>query len=193
MARTKQTVSVSCHCCFCSSPFKVRHRAHRLYTGGKQPRKDLRAKASRKRLPTTGGGKQISFSFQDTPVAQLTARQSKSPTGISQAQWLSEKSDAIKSVECVFAFCRTQLIPSQKSTDLLIRKLPFQRLVREIAHDYKVDIRFQSSALGALQESVEAYLVSLFEDTNLCAIHAKRVTIQSKDINLARRLRGERI
>ena len=53
-------------------------------------------------------------------------------------------------------------------------------------------IRFQSSALGALQESVEAYLVSLFEDTNLCAIHAKRVTIQSKDIQLARRLRGER-
>jgi histone H3/H4 len=61
----------------------------------------------------------------------------------------------------------------------LIRKLPFQRLVREIAQDFKSDLRFQSSAIGALQESVEAYLVSLFEDTNLCAIHAKRVTIQS--------------
>jgi histone H3 len=80
----------------------------------------------------------------------------------------------------------------QKSTELLIRKLPFQRLVREIAQDFKSDLRFQSSAIGALQESVEAYLVSLFEDTNLCAIHAKRVTIQSKDIQLARRLRGER-
>ncbi|QWU88410.1 hypothetical protein CA3LBN_002718 [Candidozyma haemuli] len=80
----------------------------------------------------------------------------------------------------------------QKSTDLLIRKLPFQRLVREIAQDFKTDLRFQSSAIGALQESVEAYLVSLFEDTNLCAIHAKRVTIQKKDIQLARRLRGER-
>jgi histone H3 len=80
----------------------------------------------------------------------------------------------------------------QKSTDLLIRKLPFQRLVREIAQDYKHDLRFQSSAIQALQESAEAYLVSLFEDTNLCAIHAKRVTIQSKDIQLARRLRGER-
>ncbi|OBW68105.1 MAG: Uncharacterized protein AUREO_018300 [Aureobasidium pullulans] len=78
----------------------------------------------------------------------------------------------------------------QKSTELLIRKLPFQRLVREIAQDFKSDLRFQSSAIGALQESVEAYLVSLFEDTNLCAIHAKRVTIQSKDIQLARRLRG---
>ncbi|MCJ1479756.1 histone H3.1 [Lambiella insularis] len=77
----------------------------------------------------------------------------------------------------------------QKSTELLIRKLPFQRLVREIAQDFKSDLRFQSSAIGALQESVEAYLVSLFEDTNLCAIHAKRVTIQSKDIQLARRLR----
>merc|ERR1712230_124717 len=64
--------------------------------------------------------------------------------------------------------------------------------LREIAQDFKSDLRFQSSAIGALQESVEAYLVSLFEDTNLCAIHAKRVTIQSKDIQLARRLRGER-
>jgi histone H3 len=80
----------------------------------------------------------------------------------------------------------------QKSTDLLIRKLPFQRLVREIAQDFKSHLRFQSSAIGALQAAVEAYLVSLFEDTNLCAIHAKRVTIQSKDIQLARRLRGER-
>ncbi|XP_063544247.1 histone H3-like [Cydia strobilella] len=65
----------------------------------------------------------------------------------------------------------------QKSTELLIRKLPFQRLVREIAQDFKTDLRFQSSAVMALQEASEAYLVGLFEDTNLCAIHAKRVTI----------------
>ncbi|THH09883.1 hypothetical protein EW145_g1725 [Phellinidium pouzarii] len=81
----------------------------------------------------------------------------------------------------------------QKSTELLIRKLPFQRLVREIAQDFKTDLRFQSSAVMALQEAAEAYLVSLFEDTNLAAIHAKRVTIQPKDLALARRLRGERI
>ncbi|KAF6251374.1 histone H3.1-like protein [Scenedesmus sp. NREL 46B-D3] len=62
----------------------------------------------------------------------------------------------------------------QKSTELLIRKLPFQRLVREIAQDFKTDLRFQSSAVLALQEAAEAYLVGLFEDTNLCAIHAKR-------------------
>uniref|UniRef100_A0AAA9SYR7 Histone H3 n=1 Tax=Bos taurus TaxID=9913 RepID=A0AAA9SYR7_BOVIN len=73
----------------------------------------------------------------------------------------------------------------QKSTELLIRKLPFQRLVREIAQDFKTDLRFQS-------EASEAYLVGLFEDTNLCAIHAKRVTIIPKDIQLARRIRGER-
>ncbi|CAL8264654.1 unnamed protein product [Gadus morhua 'NCC'] len=75
----------------------------------------------------------------------------------------------------------------QKSTELLIRKLPFQRLVREIAQDFKTDLRFQSSAVMALQEASEAYLVGLFEDTNLCAIHAKRVTIMPKDIQLARR------
>jgi histone H3 len=80
----------------------------------------------------------------------------------------------------------------QKSTELLIRKLPFQRLVREIAHDFQSDLRFQSTAVLALQEASEAYLVSLFQDTNLCAIHAKRVTIMPKDIQLARRIRGER-
>ena len=80
----------------------------------------------------------------------------------------------------------------QKSTELLLRKLPFQRLVREIAQDFKTDLRFQGSAILALQEAAEAYLVGLFEDTNLSAIHAKRVTIMPKDIQLARRIRGER-
>jgi histone H3 len=80
----------------------------------------------------------------------------------------------------------------QRSADLLIRKLPFQRLVREIAQEYKHDLRFQSTAILALQEAAEAYLVGLFEDTNLCAIHAHRVTIQPKDMQLARRIRGER-
>ena len=80
----------------------------------------------------------------------------------------------------------------QKSTELLIRKLPFQRLVRKVTHDLKTDMRFQSTAILALQEACEVYLVGLFEDTNLCAIHAKRVTIMPKDIQLARRIRGER-
>ena len=79
----------------------------------------------------------------------------------------------------------------QKSTDLLIRKLPFQKIVREIAGEFKSDLRFQSQAILSLQEACEAYIVGLFEDTNLCAIHAKRVTIMPKDMQLARRIRGE--
>ena len=80
----------------------------------------------------------------------------------------------------------------QKCTNLLIRKLPFQRLIRELAQKFKVDVRFRSSALMALQEAGKAYLVRLFEDTNLCAIHTKRVMIMPKDIQLVRRIRGER-
>ena len=93
---------------------------------------------------------------------------------------------------CCYVPPRSEIRKYQKSTELLIRKLPFQRLVREIAQDFKTDLRFQSSAILALQEASEAYLVGLFEDTNLCAIHAKRVTIMPKDIQLARRIRGER-
>jgi len=83
----------------------------------------------------------------------------------------------------------------QRSTDLLLLKLPFSRLVREIAltvlpAEVGLDLRWQSQAIQALQEAAEAFLVHLFEDTNLCAIHAKRVTIMQKDIQLARRIRG---
>ena len=92
-----------------------------------------------------------------------------------------------------------QIRQYQKTTELLIRKLPFQRLVREIACDTDVirsplcgKVRFQSAAIMALQEASEAYLVGLFEDSNLWAIHAKQVTIMPKDIQLARRIRGER-
>ncbi|XP_072988396.1 histone H3.3-like [Typha latifolia] len=80
----------------------------------------------------------------------------------------------------------------QKTTELLIRKMPFQRLVREIAQDFKMDLRFQSHAVLALQEAAESYIIGMFEDANLCAIHAKRVTIMTKDIQLSRRIRGER-
>jgi histone H3 len=138
----------------------------RKSTGGKAPRKQLASKAARKSAPTSGGVKKP-HRYRPGTVALREIRR------------------------------------YQKSTELLIRKLPFQRLVREIAQDFKTDLRFQSSAIGALQEAVEAYLVSLFEgkqslrlsliiDTNLCAIHGKRVTIMPKDMQLARRLRGER-
>jgi len=82
----------------------------------------------------------------------------------------------------------------QKSTDLLILKAPFARLVREIADNFTYPgndgYLWQSMAIQALQEAAEAFMVSLFHDANLCAIHAKRVTIQQKDIQLARRLRA---
>ena len=80
----------------------------------------------------------------------------------------------------------------QKSTELLIRKLPFQCLVREILQGYCVGYRVTLAMMMALQEAAEAYLVQLLEDSNLCAIHAKRITIQPKDMQLARRIRGER-
>lgn len=79
----------------------------------------------------------------------------------------------------------------QKSTDTLIPKLSFQRLVREIAQEIRPEFRFQSAAIGALQESSEQFLVGLFQDVNVCAIHARRVTIMPRDVHLARRLRGD--
>nr|XP_053638541.1 uncharacterized protein LOC128693063 [Cherax quadricarinatus] len=114
-------------------------------------------------------------------LATKAARKSATATGGQEASSLQPGTVALREIRRY-----------QKSTELLIRKLPFQRLVREIAQDFKTDLRFQSSAVMALQEASEAYLVGLFEDTNLCAIHAKRVTIMPKDIQLARRIRGER-
>jgi len=82
----------------------------------------------------------------------------------------------------------------QKSTDLLLRKLPFARVVREITQELftppGMEFRFQASALLALQEAAEAFLVRLFEDANLCAIHAKRVTVMHRDMQLALRIKG---
>ncbi|GFR40755.1 hypothetical protein Agub_g1367 [Astrephomene gubernaculifera] len=84
----------------------------------------------------------------------------------------------------------------QKTVDLLIRRAPFQRLVREIAQKGGVngelkDVRFRADALEALQEAAEAHMVGMMEDANLCAIHAKRVTIMPKDMQLAQRIRRE--
>ncbi len=80
----------------------------------------------------------------------------------------------------------------QKSTELLMRKRPFYRLVKEILQDFNTFLRLSAGGAAALQEATEAYMVGLFEDTNFCALHAKRVTIMPKDVQLARRIRGER-
>ena len=79
----------------------------------------------------------------------------------------------------------------QRNTDLLIRRIPFGRLVREIqTYFFRKEYRWQAEAILALQEAAEAHLVGLFEDANLCTIHAKRITLMTKDIQLARRIRG---
>jgi len=82
----------------------------------------------------------------------------------------------------------------QRSTELLIKKLPFQRLVRQITDELVTNgMKYQSMALAALQEAAESFIIGIFEDTNLCCIHDKRVTIMPKDVQLARRIRGESI
>lgn len=117
-----------------------------------------------------------------TPVGQKAAKKSAPTTsGVKRTHRFRPGTVALREIRRY-----------QKSTELLVRKLPFQRLVREVAQEYKTDLRFQSSAVLALQEAAESYMVGLFEDTNLCAIHARRVTIMTKDMQLARRIRGER-
>ena len=130
-------------------------------------------------------------------TATKTTTAKKSPSGLAKLKKAAKKMDADGKLDKKRRFrpgtvALREIRRFQKSTELLIRKLPFQRLVREIAKGYKEDLRFQSGAVAALQEAAESYLVSLFEDTNLAAIHAKRVTIQVRDMKLALRIRGER-
>lgn len=135
----------------------------RKSTGGKAPLKRLATKAARKRTPNA-----------------LQEERMVATGGIKKPHRYRPGTVALREIR-----------KYQKSTELLIRKLPFNRLVRECAEYFGKDIRFQSAAILALQEACEAYLVGLFEDANLCAIHARRVTIMPRDIQLARRIRGE--
>ena len=84
-----------------------------------------------------------------------------------------------------------EICKDQKSTDLLLRKLPLQHFVREVTQNVRGDLHFQATALAASQEATKAYLIGLLEATNLCAIHAKRVTIMPKDLQLSLRIRRE--
>ncbi|XBI25287.1 hypothetical protein VPH35_050250 [Triticum aestivum] len=138
----------------------------RKNTGGKAPPKHLRAFYSL--------------------VKQLQQLRSEEAPQISSWNCCS----SVRSYHSYTCFC-SEIHKYQKGTELLIRKLPFQRLVREIAQVFKIDLRFQSHAVLALQEAAEEYLVGLFEDTNLCAVHVKRVTVMSKDVHLPRRIPGE--
>ena len=79
----------------------------------------------------------------------------------------------------------------QSKTNLLIQRLPFQRVVREVAQSIRADLQFQSTAIMALQEAGEAFPVGLVEQPNYCAIHAKCITVMAKDVQLARHIRGD--
>ncbi len=79
----------------------------------------------------------------------------------------------------------------QRSTDSLLPRTAIRRMIKEITNRIMPDARYSSGAIAAVQECIESYMVGLFEDTNLCAIHARRVTIMTKDMKLARRIRGE--
>ena len=159
--------------------------------GGRPPRPTVGGKAPR---PTVGG---------KAPRKQVVPPKKKSRPGSGLLNYVPTHRDfreAQEAGDTVTAANRyrpgrlalQEIRHYQKSTNLLIRKLPFQRLIRELTQKFKVNVRFQSSALMAIQEAAEAYLVRLFEDTNLCTIHAKWVTIMPKDIQLARCIRGER-
>ena len=134
----------------------------RKSTGGKAPRKQLSTKAARLNAPRTGGIKKP-YRYRPGTVALRQIRR------------------------------------YQKSTELLIRKMPFQRLAREIVQDLNKEVSFphndtncyQSTSLLAMQESVEAFSIGLFEDANLCAIHAKRLTVLPSDMQLFLQIRGE--
>ena len=159
--------------------------------GGKAPRPIVGGKAPR---PTVGG---------KAPRKQVVPPKKKSRPGSGSLNYVptcrdfreaQEAGDTVTAANryCPGCLALQEIHHYQKRTNLLIRKLPFQQLIRELAQKFKVDVRFRSSALMALQEAAEAYLIRLFEDMNLCAIHAKRVTIMPKDIQLARHIRGER-
>ena len=132
--------------------------------GGKQPRKIISHKMLRKGMRPTGGLKKP-HRYQPGTVA-------------------------LREIRCY-----------QRSTENLIKRTPFQKLIREISQEYRicpddpgtpsVQVRFQSTAIAALQEAAENYIVGLFEDVNLLAIHARQVTIMPRDIRLALRTRGD--
>ena len=144
---------------------------------GKSPREQLVTKNPRKKLTPAQARKNVAKANQ---VAQQNLGNPPKTGGLKRPMRYRPGTVALREIRRY-----------QKTAELLIRKLPFNRLVREVTQDFKTDLRFQAQAIMALQEAAEAYLVRLFDDTNLCAIHAKRVTIMPKDMQLARRIRGE--
>ena len=163
-------------------------------TGGKVPRKQLASQQLRKKGRPLGGVKTINYwnETRQERKARMDANIAKNPDYYKATPLVFKTKRDYRKNPGGRALAEIRHYQKHASHDLLIRKLPFQRVVREITQEVTTkDFRFQASALAALQEASEDYLVRLFEDTNICAIHARRVTILPKDIFLARRLRGE--
>ena len=140
--------------------------------GGKQPCSPIPKTTLRK-----GKGKEI-----DNAIAAGKAARNRITTGgIKKPCRFRSGSVALREI-CHY----------QKSTELLCHKLPVSRLIRKIAQDFKTDLYWQASAIVALHEVMEAYMVGLFEDTVLCCIHARWVTIMPKDMQLSCHICGER-
>ena len=160
--------------------------------GGKVPRKQLASQQLRKKAVPVGGLKTINYwnETREQRKARMDANIAKNPDYYKATPLVFKTKKDFRKNPGGRALAEIRHYQRHSSYDLLIRKLPFQRVVREVAQDFG-NYRFQASAIAALQEASEDYLVRLFEDTNICAIHARRVTILPKDIFLARRLRGE--
>lgn len=184
---------------FSKSP-KTPKPASRKTIGGKSPRNALKAKAKEPIAgPSIGTGldqrKGQGGKGSRGPVSPAVRGPKGSPnTAKGRVLKDSSRRESKKRRYRPGTKALMQIRYFQKTTNLLIPKLPFSRLIREIATTIiprTKDVRFQSSALLALQEASEVYLVQLMEDTVLCAVHARRVTIMPRDMNLARRIRGE--
>ena len=143
---------------------------------GKQPRQPIPAKLLRKtRKGTKAARKEVDGATKaGRKVTNKGSTHVNSTGGVKKPKRYKPGTVALREIRRY-----------QKSMELLCSKLAMSRLIREIAQGFKTNLRFQSSTIGALHESAEAYIVGLFEDTNLCAIHAKRVTIMPKDLQLA--------
>ena len=150
-----------------------------LIAAGKQPRKQIPATPLRKGTSKTAARGEVN---NTVAAGQKAPRKSAPATGgVKKPHRYRPGTMALREIRHY-----------QKSTELLCRKLPVSHLIREIAQDFRLELRFQASAIAALHEAMEDYMVKLFEDTVLCCIHAKRVTIMPKDMQLARRICGKR-
>ncbi|PXF49488.1 histone H3 [Gracilariopsis chorda] len=137
--------------------------------GGPANRRTTRKTVPTRRTPSKGG---------PPPLTSAVSRRLKSPAA-TRPHRFRPGTRAIMEIR-----------KYQRTTNLLIRRLPFARLVKEITQSFHHDLRWRVDAVEALQAAAESFVVSLMEDANLCAIHGKRVTIMPRDIHLARRIRG---